>query len=162
MGVWIETRRSLISWIRLSVTPFVGVWIETPYQCCWSQGCWCHTLRGCVDWNTFMAPKFGMPGSHTLRGCVDWNKGFPDNRWLGNVTPFVGVWIETWVKEDCSDSCLVTPFVGVWIETFCRHRWLAWVEVTPFVGVWIETGCTWFSQVLPQVTPFVGVWIETS
>ena len=60
----------------------------------------------------------------------------------------------------CTPYC-VTPFVGVWIETFCcLHKWrLLWV--TPFVGVWIET------MVLPKtrsdlsVTPFVGVWIET-
>ena len=33
----------------------------------------------------------------------------------------------------------VTPFVGVWIETFgqCQKKW--GLGVTPFVGVWIET-----------------------
>ena len=33
----------------------------------------------------------------------------------------------------------VTPFVGVWIETFgqCQKNTLG--RVTPFVGVWIET-----------------------
>ena len=34
-----------------------------------------------------------------------------------NVTPFVGVWIETpRYREPCARSA-VTPFVGVWIET---------------------------------------------
>ena len=34
-----------------------------------------------------------------------------------NVTPYVGVWIETSVIGICLPSVLVTPYVGVWIET---------------------------------------------
>ena len=34
---------------------------------------------------------------------------------------------------------IVTPFVGVWIETFSQAVVLAPSGVTPFVGVWIET-----------------------
>ena len=33
------------------------------------------------------------------------------------VTPFVGVWIETWNKDNTEMVGFVTPFVGVWIET---------------------------------------------
>ena len=33
------------------------------------------------------------------------------------VTPFVGVWIETSLRTSFSRSSRVTPFVGVWIET---------------------------------------------
>ena len=33
----------------------------------------------------------------------------------------------------------VTPFVGVWIETECRNLRYEDIDVTPFVGVWIET-----------------------
>ena len=33
------------------------------------------------------------------------------------VTPFVGVWIETENGQKDSLKSLVTPFVGVWIET---------------------------------------------
>ena len=33
------------------VTPCVGVWIETQQVCPYKAGYWCHTLRGCVDWN---------------------------------------------------------------------------------------------------------------
>ena len=33
------------------------------------------------------------------------------------VTPFVGVWIETWECVLYFLPPLVTPFVGVWIET---------------------------------------------
>ena len=33
----------------------------------------------------------------------------------------------------------VTPFVGVWIETVIPILWYDDIRVTPFVGVWIET-----------------------
>ena len=33
----------------------------------------------------------------------------------------------------------VTPFVGVWIETMDLSPQLEQIHVTPFVGVWIET-----------------------
>ena len=33
------------------------------------------------------------------------------------VTPFVGVWIETKSQSSRKPSHSVTPFVGVWIET---------------------------------------------
>ena len=33
----------------------------------------------------------------------------------------------------------VTPFVGVWIETYQHAAHLLLNQVTPFVGVWIET-----------------------
>ena len=57
-----------------------------------------------------------------------------------NVTPFVGVWIETLAQPSSNVISSVTPFVGVWIET--RNKQLldeADKAVTPFVGVWIET-----------------------
>ena len=56
--------------------------------------------------------------SHTLRGCVDWNsKDNPDCQ-LCQVTPCVGVWIETSKHIQDVEQLLVTPCVGVWIETF--------------------------------------------
>ena len=36
---------------------------------------------------------------------------------MKNVTPFVGVWIETFEGKTVGQQCMVTPFVGVWIET---------------------------------------------
>ena len=44
--------------------------------------------------------------------------------------------------EEEQDALDVTPYVGVWIETF---PYLCIVEretVTPYVGVWIETKCS--------------------
>ena len=121
----------------------------------------CHTLRGCVDWNIY-------PGGFRL--CID-------------VTPFVGVWIETSAKNNGSnvtgshpswvcglkqranmaylENVKVTPFVGVWIETLNLIGLKEQIRVTPFVGVWIETFHTDISLLQRIVTPFVGVWIET-
>ena len=55
------------------------------------------------------------------------------------VTPFVGVWIETFEGYSSGMQCMVTPFVGVWIETFEGYPSGMQCMVTPFVGVWIET-----------------------
>ena len=49
VGVWIETYRGDITARELRVTPFVGVWIETSLLACFSQALRSHTLRGCVD-----------------------------------------------------------------------------------------------------------------
>ena len=43
----------------------------------------------------------------------------------------------------------VTPFVGVWIETLYQQKQAIAEEVTPFVGVWIET---WYAE--PQHNPY--------
>ena len=77
----------------LTVTPFVGVWIETSM----------------IDIN----PQ--VNSSHTLRGCVDWNLRLMAELAVMHVTPFVGVWIETRYATTKSANSFVTPFVGVWI-----------------------------------------------
>ena len=77
-----------------TVTPCVGVWIETalkqvpgitsPSHPAWVCGLkqemvnsevllLGHTLRGCVDWNDYAEGIQVDVYSHTLRGCVDWN-----------------------------------------------------------------------------------------
>ena len=78
------------------------------------------------------------------------------------VTPFVGVWIETWEHEYQWYKRIVTPFVGVWIETLNLIGSKGQRRVTPFVGVWIETRPGCFNARSCRVTPFVGVWIETT
>ena len=102
---------------------------------------------------------------------------------LWEVTPCVGVWIETmknpvirattqshpaWVcglKPICqlsvANATAVTPCVGVWIETRQRVRRQQYPIVTPCVGVWIETLREAYGTTNPEVTPCVGVWIET-
>ena len=49
MGVWIETYVSGNITQSSPVTPFVGVWIETPIEIGADEPPICHTLRGCVD-----------------------------------------------------------------------------------------------------------------
>ena len=56
----------------ITVTPFVGVWIEIIFLRC----------------------LLLVIYSHSLRGSVDWNYRVPDRITEDRVTPFVGVWIE--------------------------------------------------------------------
>ena len=56
---------------------------------------------------------------------------------------------------------LVTPYVGVWIETYLQGLRTVRETVTPYVGVWIETASSKHNAVHNGVTPYVGVWIET-
>ena len=51
----------------------------------------------------------------------------------------MGVWIETGIYAQFGSQINVTPFVGVWIETIKSDLQLRIQCVTPFVGVWIET-----------------------
>ena len=91
-----------------------GLKLSSVYSCIYI---YCHTLRGCVDWNFAYLQGYRREGSHTLRGCVDWNQkntGYLDNR---EVTPCVGVWIETRNSVAILAHHKVTPCVGVWIET---------------------------------------------
>ena len=56
--------------IFFSVTPCVGVWIETPFLV---HKRTTHTVTPCVGvWiETFITNKYTGARSHTLRGCVD-------------------------------------------------------------------------------------------
>ena len=60
----------------LSVTPFVGVWIEivsSSISCVVAKR---HSLRGSVDWNFPAGDVSASPCCHSLRGSVDWNRIF--------------------------------------------------------------------------------------
>ena len=56
-----------------------------------------------------------------------------------DVTPCVGVWIETENRDEVGQDLNVTPCVGVWIETENQQKPYTTLWVTPCVGVWIET-----------------------
>ena len=60
-------------------------------------------------------------------------------RKAADVTPYVGVWIETHIADYLTGNMLVTPYVGVWIETEPHQCFPHNYRVTPYVGVWIET-----------------------
>ena len=95
VGVWIETSIRKRYMLKHLVTPCVGVWIETPVPD-FPNFCLCHTLRGCVDWNTRITGINCGKCRHTLRGCVDWNiHTTTESKPATPVTPCVGVWIET-------------------------------------------------------------------
>ena len=104
----------------LTVTPFVGVWIETHHLQC----------------------SIVIEPSHPSWVCG--LKLFVSVAYSGSarVTPFVGVWIETGISDTTNIPKWVTPFVGVWIETFLLFNISNQKSVTPFVGVWIETDMT--------------------
>ena len=101
-----------------TVTPYVGVWIET-------------------FWNTIAS----LPGKcHSLCGSVDWNlpARASDSAW-DLVTPYVGVWIETEGLDglDALIASLLMWECGL-KRLLLSHR-LFRTLVTPYVGVWIET-----------------------
>ena len=77
-----------------------------------------------------------------------------------NVTPCVGVWIET--ESNTWDSNLVEshPAWVCGLKPYFLNK-LKKEKVTPCVGVWIETLCKYKNNILICVTPCVGVWIET-
>ncbi len=100
------------------------------------------------------------------------------------VTPYVGVWIETVLVSVTGRSLSVTPYVGVWIETNAKYTailasagsLLMWecglkhhivtkgtVDEKSLLmwecGLKPPPFCA--SPRLPEVTPYVGVWIET-
>ncbi len=60
----------------------------------------------------------------------------------GAVTPYAGVWIETFYPEFNKRARPVTPYAGVWIETTAVMREVNDEMVTPYAGVWIETHTT--------------------
>ena len=70
VGVWIETPMDLIVIVDSIVTPYVGVWIETRFMLSriWIEmvtpyvGVWIETLKKKLCVTII---------SHTLRGCVD-------------------------------------------------------------------------------------------
>ena len=165
------------------VTPCVGVWIETKiYLACsqaasWSHPAWVcglkqnffityfpkygHTLRGCVDWNLDYQTLTNKFNSHTLRGCVDWNTTRFYLPFISDVTPCVGVWIETRAKR--------------LIILFRCHTLRGCVDwnYNNGVGSWCNYGHTlrgcvdwnttrFYLPFISDVTPCVGVWIETN
>ena len=77
----------------------MGVWIET------------------IVWQKNTPRKY----SHTLRGCVDWNLKTSKSSSLNRQSH--PSWVcglkQKW-EEYCAPACNVTPFVGVWIETAFR------------------------------------------
>ncbi len=144
------------------VTPYVGVWIETPryigmnvlmtsllmWECGLKLGCdpivfgsWCHSLCGSVDWNYRQLTDRWSSIRHSLCGSVDWNKSSSSFFLDRMVTPYVGVWIETGYWSMQTAQGLSHSLCGS--VDWNIFPWILYLNiiVTPYVGVWIET-CT--------------------
>ena len=168
---WVESHPSWVCGLKLRinatidigelVTPFVGVWIETGLM---DQ---LHSRwKSHPSWVCGLKPKTSAnlrnKTSHTLRGCVDWNQE-ACTLWEKSkeVTPFVGVWIETYRSEQRRQQHRVTPFVGVWIETFWCNNTFQWLQSHPSWVCGLKQKDAFCLSLHQNVTPFVGVWIET-
>ena len=143
-----------------SVTPCVGVWIETFDFICWSKppivtpcvGVWIETPEYLTYYAVISSHPAWVCGLKPLKR---------EDIMLLFVTPCVGVWIETYWEMISDLENGVTPCVGVWIETLLEWYTTTSKKVTPCVGVWIETLLEWYTTTSKKVTPCVGVWIET-
>ena len=145
----------------------------------------CHTLRGCVDWNWMTSLlRFEVTTSHPSWVC-GLKLSLPAKTWRTlPVTPFVGVWIETYSEISPCFCLRVTPFVGVWIETILfvciairvasHPSWVCGLK-RPYhltIADSVKSHPSWVCGLKHQktykiakvrkVTPFVGVWIETT
>ena len=128
--------------------------------------------------------QVGTWSCRSLRGNVDRNIIIGQlAKYLLNVVPYVGTWIE--MNPSSEDHChrWVVPYVGTWIEICFRRFWAISHNVVPYVGTWIEISS------LPErekqkkgrslrgnvdrnvygdepekevgtVVPYVGTWIE--
>ena len=78
------------------------------------------------------------------------------------VTPLVGVWIETNSARLVYQPILVTPLVGVWIETLVGGLFGKSNTSHPSWVCGLKLFENKESRIREKVTPLVGVWIETS
>ena len=104
------------------VTPFVGVWIETKETGKGQNNIGSHPSWVCGLKPNRVIKKYNRKTSHPSWVCG--LKLISSYHSIGTteVTPFVGVWIETHLQVHGNGQQEVTPFVGVWIETCSRLR----------------------------------------
>ena len=112
MGVWIETSYHGEYHYPASVTPCMGVWIETRVTVCSFGQLKSHPVWVC-------GLKLQLPHLSHLLKCV---------------TPCMGVWIETGHREQHCLLAHVTPCMGVWIETGSPR---IYCQTPPSHPVWV-------------------------
>ena len=175
---------SALMYFGFGVTPFVGVWIETPSSRGRWRSIWCHTLRGCVDWNYLIIHENGCKRRHTLRGCVDWNfvwtisaqagishtlRGCVDwNSVLLSLLKMVirhtlrGCvdWNFRWCRQDSVQSSHTLRGCVDWNVKLARFFELQ-KKSHPSWVCGLKHNCWRYLCSPGRVTPFVGVWIET-
>ena len=135
--MWIETLIRLFIGCAEQVTPYAGVWIETP-----------------IDAET-SSRRMSPP----TRGCGLKRLTSPLVR-LRQVTPYAGVWIETLIRLFIGCAEQVTPYAGVWIETAVCAVCGRIIIVTPYAGVWIETLIRLFIGCAEQSPPTRGCGLK--
>ena len=181
VGVWIETDFLRCLVISVYVTPYVGVWIETLMGRINPSAYSSHPTWVCGLKHTAAYTRI-KEYCHTLRGCVDWNLVLLLVVSLVRVTPYVGVWIETCPRSLSPVRWIVTPYVGVWIETpspmavMCwrvsHPTWVCGLKRAYYQYITLNhshtlRGCVDWNTIYlhfptkGRVTPYVGVWIET-
>ena len=99
---------------------------------------------------------------HTLRGCVDWNITDQFLHFSTDVTPYVGVWIETESQfaKMIGSKCHTLRGCVDWNQLLLWHSRRTSGHTLRGCVDW-NRHCltmTWDNA----VTPYVGVWIETS
>ena len=107
---------------------------------CASVRGFCHTLRGCVDWNRLSVCSIEQSRSHTLRGCVDWN--------VSNEADAVSKSSHT--LRGCVDWNILPAQRDI-AQMTSHPSWVCGLKLKRLINFWISG----------LVTPFVGVWIET-
>ena len=114
-----------------------------------------------MDWNFYWNNKFLHNHSHTLRGCVDWNQHIKLISSLSIVTPYVGVWIETYHQEV---GDIFPESHPTWVCGLKLLSCLLYVRIIKSHPTWVcglKQGQDSIEIYHPNVTPYVGVWIET-
>ena len=172
VNIWIQLRHSLcgsVDWNEKggkvenisTVTPYVGVWIETKparyhlrtWRSLLMWECGLKPSPGRLSWRNFMSLLMWECGlkpvywkllllnrqSHSLCGSVDWNPNRTCAMCMRTVTPYVGVWIETdcAIRSRMSRNC--HSLCGSVDWNTLSACFLLNIHVTPYVGVWIET-----------------------
>ena len=181
MGVWIETRLFCSISRQVSVTPCMGVWIETCRKRKTEPLFQSHPVWVCGLKQSVGVVQLSRV-SHTLYGCVDWNSSVSTETQESLVTPCMGVWIETpwyWLlgRPRCHTlyGCVDWNYGTYWknnqSEGHTLYGCVDWnlqktqnrsaFPVTPCMGVWIETIPECWNTSKAEVTPCMGVWIET-
>ena len=80
-----------------------------------------HPIWVCVLKLITSAPLFRKAKSHPIWVCVLKHNPWVDPFYLGTVTPYMGVCIETAVSAVSALASMVTPYMGVCIETYKKN-----------------------------------------
>ena len=82
------------------------------------------------------------------------------NKYMRQVAPCVGAWIEIRTLATPPSTSRVAPCVGAWIEIIYFSLTFSLADVAPCVGAWIEIQIYECDKTHARVAPCVGAWIE--